>query len=365
MSGHDPMDEFEARVRAALQRDGEQIHPHGDGLARIRERTAEGRRNWLMAGVVGLATATAIVGAFFVSSDLLDLSSEPERAVPPAAESTEPERSPEPTPTPTPSPEPTQQQDDGTTGPSDPESPSGQPAPAQQVTVPVYYVGETTTGLRLFREFHSVQSSEPEAVTALNEMLQKRPADPDYSSPWAPGSRALSVDTGGGQITVDLNAAVLDTDVPRETADLMVQQLIYTVQAALQDAGSPVQILVQGQPVSDISGSPTAEGLARADAVDVQALTWVIEPFQGATVPQTFQVKGIANAFEATVSWQLVGDGQVVKEGFTTAEEGQTFSPYSFTIRQVPPGSYTVRVFQSSPEDGSQTFVDTKAITVE
>jgi hypothetical protein len=321
MSDHNPTEEFETRVRAALQEDGERIHPGLDGLARIRERTAtttrSRRRAWLVTAAAGLATAAAVAAGVVISGDVLDRSAPPDPVTP----------------------------------------------PVREVTVPVYYLGDTTAGLRLFREFHRVRTGDSEAVAALDQMFSQPPSDPDYSSPWPDSSRTLSVERSGGQITVDLSSPVLETDVPRGTADLMVQQLVYTVQGALQST-DPVQILVEGGRVADISGSPTAETLARADADEVQAQTWIISPVEGATVPSTFGVEGTASAFEGNVLWQLLRGSAVVDEGFTTAAEGQTFSPYSFTVRDVPAGDYTLRVYQTSPEDGSETFVDTKSITV-
>lgn len=374
MSGQHPMDDFEARVREALRREGDQIRPE-EGLDGIRERTATPtrRRTWLMAGAVGIATATAIAGAFFVSGDLLERTSGPDNAVPPATTTTAeqtpdtgPTSSPTSKPAPPTKPSPTSEPSATPSGPTTAkEKPTASTPPVAQLTVPVYYLGETTSGPRLFREFHVVESSEPMAVAALNEMLRSDAFDPDYGSPWAGGSRALSVDPSGGQITVNLSREVLDTRVPRQTADLMVQQLVYTVQAALQDAASPVRILVEGEPVPDLAGSPTSNALARADEIDVQAMTWIIEPFQSETVPRTFKVTGLANAFEASVAWQLLRGGEVVRENFTTAQEGQTFSEYSFRVQNVPPGRYTLKVFQPSAEDGSQTFVDTKDITVD
>lgn len=386
MNGRNPEDEFERRVREGLQRDSEQIRPDSDGLQRIRERTTVGQpsggRRWLTAGAVALATAAAVTGAFFVSSDLLDQSAAPGPVATPTVRA-ETDNSASPTPTTSPSapassssspssppssPAPTQEPTttstpSQSTPPPSPSAPA--PAPATEQTVPVYYLGETSAGLRLFREFHRVESADSEAVTALNEMFGSMPRDPDYSSPWAPGSRALSVQVDDSQITVDLSSAVLGTSVPQETAELMLQQLVYTVQAALQAPSAPVQLLVDGEPVSEISGSPTVDRLPRAPAADVQALTWIISPTQGATVPGTFEVTGVANSFEANVGWELVQSGQVVDEGFATAAEGMTFSEYSFTVESVPPGDYTLRVFQTSAEDGSEEFVDTKDIAVQ
>ena len=348
MNDHDPRDDFERRVRDSLQRDGEQIRPRADGLGRIRERTAErpgGRRRWLVAGAIGFATAAVVVGAFFVSTDLLDRSSAPGPVATPTVQNPTGSTRPSPQPTPT------------ATGGSTP--------PATQLTVPVYYLGETSGGLRLFREFHRVDSPDSGAVVALDEMLGSAPRDPDYSSPWAPGSRTLSVSVDAGEITVDFSPEVLDTDVPRETADLMLQQLVYTVQAALQDANSAVQVLVEGERVPDISGSPAAQPLTRADRLGVQAMTWVITPSQGATVPRTFDVTGVANANEGNVVWQLVQDGRAVRQGATTATEGMAFAEYAFMVTDVPAGDYTLRVFQTSAVDGSQEFVETKEIIVE
>jgi hypothetical protein len=81
-------------------------------------------------------------------------------------------------------------------------------------------------------------------------------------------------------------------------------------------------------------------------------------------VPRTFGVEGIAAAFEANVSWELLDGRRVVRDGFTMTSEGMAFSPYSFRIRDVAPGRYTLKVYQQSAEDGSDSFVDTKTVTV-
>ncbi|MGH3366488.1 MAG: Gmad2 immunoglobulin-like domain-containing protein [Nocardioidaceae bacterium] len=316
-------DAFEARVREALKHEGAQIHPHGEGLTRIRERTGYAggvtsrRRRWLTITAAGLATATAVAGALVVAGHPAD------RSTPEPATRSE-----------------------------------------RRLTVPVYYLGDTTSGPRLFREWHRVQTSKPAAEVALDQMLTQPPDDPDYFSPWPSGSRALSVRRTGGVVTVDLSPRVRETDVRRGTADLMVQQLVYTVTAAEQTS-DPVRILVQGRPVSEISGARTGEPLTRVDPLRVQALTWVTAPAEGSSVSRSFTVTGIANAFEATVTWQLLDGDRVVRDGFTTARQGQTFSPYSFRVRNVPPGDYTLKVYQESMEGGQDTFVDTKDVLVD
>ncbi len=77
----------------------------------------------------------------------------------------------------------------------------------------------------------------------------------------------------------------------------------------------------------------------------------ISDPADGAEVGTTFTVTGKAAAFEATVEWELSKDGSVVKEGFTTAEECCTLSPYSFEVT-AEPGDYTLTVRNTDPSDG-------------
>ena len=91
-------------------------------------------------------------------------------------------------------------------------------------------------------------------------------------------------------------------------------------------------------------------------------------PQDGDTVGSTFPVEGQGAFFEATVSWQLLdGSGEVVKDGFTTAEECCVMSPYRFQVKGVDPGDYTLRVYQAdtSGEPGAVETEDTKRLTVE
>ncbi|MDP9443874.1 MAG: GerMN domain-containing protein, partial [Actinomycetota bacterium] len=240
--------------------------------------------------------------------------------------------------------------------------------PERDLTVPVYYLGRTGLGPRLFREFQLVTTPASRGEAALDQMLQRVPADPDYFTPWAPDSDALSVRRDDGVITVDLSAETLDTyagaEVTPQLADLTVQQLVYTAQAALQST-DPVRILVEGEPVDQLFGSPTAEPVARADQLTVQSPIWITDPPQGATVGRRLTFRGVANTFEANVAWQVLRGDQVVADGATTAVGGaMVFSEWSDTV-QLPPGEYVLRAYESSAEDGSLVAEDTKAITVE
>jgi hypothetical protein len=230
------------------------------------------------------------------------------------------------------------------------------------VRVPVYYVQDNGAGkytLRLFPEQHQVSSAGNAGFAAVSELFTTPPTDPDYSSLWASGS-VVSVTEQPSLITVDLsNDAAPVGDAPTARVyHVALQQIVYTVQRAL-DSHDPVRIM--------ISGSPPAGATVplQADPARVIEGAIVIDtPSQGATAQSPVTVEGDASVFEATFSWEILQSGQVVRQGYATTSSGQEFSPYSFDV-DLDPGSYTLRVYEASAENGSPMFVETKQFTVE
>ena len=253
--------------------------------------------------------------------------------------------------------------------------------------LPVYYVGDTGRGPRLFREFHPVefQQGASEAGLAAREagLAAERavntadpdpsggtipgPLDPDYRTDWPAGTHA-TVSSSAGVITVDLTGATGLQDRPlamtAAEAELAIEQVIYSVQATLQTR-DPVIFQHEGKPTDTVLGVPTSEPLSEGDPSEVLAQVWIIEPAEGAQLLSGFEVTGLANAFEANVQWELMRGDRVVKEGFTTAEECCTMSPYSFKVT-APPGDYTLVVHDSDPSggEGFPPWQDTKNITI-
>lgn len=231
----------------------------------------------------------------------------------------------------------------------------------------IYYVADTAVGPRLYREFHAVPSRDDAASDAVRELLSNPTGrDPDYGSFWPAGTELRSpVRHESGVIIVDLSAAALTAQVGSELADRTVQQLIYTVQAALQNT-DPVRILVDGKPVPQLWGHvSTAEPVRRADPYQTRSLVQIDEPANGAQVGRTVQVKGEAAAFEANVPWQVLRNGQLVQSGFATSAEGQRFAAFSFTVT-LEPGEYVVQLVEDDPSAGAgrPPFTDTKTIVV-
>jgi len=245
------------------------------------------------------------------------------------------------------------------------------------VTVPVYYVGDTSRGPRLYREFHTVKTGDDgdPADEAVQAAIGVPPTDPDYQSVWAkwqgkPANvEVAGVTQRGGTITVDLFAdgpiGERPSGMGKQEASMAVEQLIYTVQGTVQSRDA-VQFMLNGERADTLLGVPISEPLAEGDPTQVLAQVWIIEPSQGAEVTGPFEVSGLAAAFEANVQWELMQGQTVVKKGHTTAKECCTASPYKFTVN-VPPGDYTLVVHDEDASGGAEGFApwqDTKDITV-
>jgi len=314
------------------------VEPRG-GLDTIRERTAtRSRRPWVWgAGGAVLATAATVAAVAMLTSGLGTTD-----AGPGPAPATQPSRPAETSAT---------------------DAPGGAP-----VTVSVYYAGDTTRGARLFKETHQVALDDP-ALAAARLAVAGTASDPDYRSLWPQGTKVTGVSFDGvgdqGTATVALSGAGLEAKPAGSgTGPLALQQLVYTVQDAL-GARAPLQFSVDGTHADTLLGQPVSQGVTAQAADDVQSPVQIDTPADGATVDSPFTVSGRAAAFEANVQWELKDGDTVVRQGFTTAAECCTLSPFSFEVT-APPGSYTLVVHDEdvSGGEGSGPVSDTKRVTV-
>jgi Immunoglobulin-like domain of bacterial spore germination/Sporulation and spore germination len=395
MNQQDPFDEL---MRRALADEAAKVEPK-DRLPEIRariraqRRPSAGRRPWMLAVGGALVGTAAALGLFAVlTGDPQTSDDSPQVASPVTSRTTASSRptasSLHPAPTPTSSlpssggpgsSQPTSKRP--TTGPatrptqSEATKPSTIPAPGAGTpeaetskAVPLYWAGKVVgarveSQVRLYRTYARINGRP--AYEAVRRMVAGKVADPDYTSYWQ-GARVASVLRSDGVVTVDFDA-LPEATLDGPTARVAVQQLVYTVQGAMGTGNAePVRITEQGRAVPALFGAiDTRRPISRAQALDVQALVWVVTPENGATLTSPVKVTGIAAVYEATLNWQVTaaGTAEVVMRGTANTAEGGTFSPYAFSVR-LPPGKYVLEVFESSAEDGRATSTDSKTITV-
>ncbi|HWJ10502.1 MAG TPA: Gmad2 immunoglobulin-like domain-containing protein [Nocardioides sp.] len=262
---------------------------------------------------------------------------------------------------------------DSTDGPDGTGSASGSATatdPPDPRAIPVYYVGDTPQGDRLFREFTQSSGVEP-LVAAAAAVTTGDPVDPDYRSSW-PSGRFASVEQTADAIVVEVDdeAWLTRGDLDRGRARLAVQQLVYTLQGAIGQR-LPLEVEYDGKPAATLLGVTVGAGLRAAPELDVLALVNVTEPAEGSVVSGTITATGRASSFEATVPWTIENRaGKVVRKGFATAE-GYTDKLYPWEteidVSGLAPGRYTFIARTDDPSDGEGggPTEDTKRITIE
>jgi spore germination protein GerM len=377
---YDPADDASAddqaarRLREVLAREARAITPSADGLAMIREKIRAQRptrRSWVRAfqiGGAGLATAAVAIIAVAVAQNRSGTTNSP-AATAPAASSPTPAASVPVVP---------------------PATPAASTAPASSgpSTYPVliYYVDKRKDPQQLlFRESATWPSSPQHTFVkdAVSAMFATPAQDPNYTSYWPAGTTLLSANIVGGTTAV-VNLSSEASSGPANEAAISAQQLLYTIIAAAPKIDA-LQLQIAGVPVTSLWGTPlnptatasagSVEGAAASGsaAATVTALpawqvwghVWITTPVQDATVASSFTVSGEATVFEATVSWQILRNGGLLKQGTAMATEGAPGrGTWSVTVSGLAPGPYTVRAYEVSAKDGSTTFLDDKAITV-
>jgi hypothetical protein len=242
-------------------------------------------------------------------------------------------------------------------------SDSGSP---QTVAAPVYFVGDTPQGPRLFREFRNVEADNP-VDEALALLAAGDALDPDYSTLLPGGTIVMEAYDENILVSVPADYAERPDGMSAKEATLAVQQIVYTVQGALQRR-SPVVFTSDGSPTTVLGIDK--DGFKAAPQNDVLALVNVTEPSEGTSVSGTFTATGVANSFEATVPWEVRDQGgKKVLDGFATAEGwGDHLYPWEsqVDVSGLTPGTYTFVALTDDPSDGEGAgpTEDTKAITV-
>jgi len=251
-----------------------------------------------------------------------------------------------------------------TQSPTPPASPAPTPTATGTSARAVYYLADTGFGgPRLYREFHARPATTAVLRDAVTAMLTEKPKDADYTSLWPKGSTVRGVRLSGTTAFVDLSKEAGTANAGAAAEAASIQQLVYTATAAAPFVKS-VQILIEGKTIADLWGHvDTSKPIARRMAAEILGPVWITRP-AGGSVKRGGEFGGEATVFEATVSWELLQGGKVVKKGFTNADMGAPARGPWNDIADVPPGDYVLRAFESSAEDGRPTFVDDKPLRV-
>lgn len=255
--------------------------------------------------------------------------------------------------------------------PAGDETPSESSTPQQdQVAVPVYFVGDTPQGPRLYREFRQVDAP-ASAAAALTIAASGDALDPDYRTLLPAGT--FTDGTSGDQISVPLpdDSWTRRPDGMSESdALLAIQQMVYTAQGVLQSR-SPVVFTDSDGNQTQVFGVASEDGFPAADPIKTLALVNVTTPEQGATVSGgTLKASGVSSSFEATTPWEIRdADGKVVKKGAATAQ-GWIDKLYPWEaeidVSDLAPGDYTFAAMTDDPSggEGGGPDVDTKDFTI-
>jgi hypothetical protein len=333
------------RLAALLSDAVADVEP-ADRLDAIRERTrvtalGSRRRRFYVVGGTVLATAAAVTAIALVSNQGSPSADEPGPLDPPSSA-------------------------------IDP-TPSGSETPLPSVsTWPVYYLGDTPSGPRLFREFQQRGGFAGSIFTALN-LLTSPPDDPDYRTPWPAQAFGDASGIRGDVIEVELADASLHDRPPgmtEEEAGMAIQQVIYTVQAVAQQR-LPVQFLLDGNPIDQVLGVPTSEPLANDSPLATLSHVSISDPAEGQEVGGTLHVTGVASSFEANVLWEVRQGDAVALDGYFTARGWMADRLFPFEgevdLSSLEPGTYTLVVSEDDPSGGAEgngADTDTRTVVV-
>ena len=241
-------------------------------------------------------------------------------------------------------------------------APAGTPTAGRSGEAFVYFMADTRSGTRLVRETRSAGEG---SLKGAVEAMIKGPVDPDYETLWNPETVVLSVTEEVGTITVDLSAQARDATADQPIAELMVQQLVYTVTANAPQA--TVRLLIDGDPAGRLWDAVTwDQGVGRGEPSDVLASVLVDRPQQKAQLTgDTLKVSGEALS-GTTLEWRitLAGAGEEAGAGTVDVTGPTGFAAFS-VVPELGPGRYVLEV-RSRRADQPEVplFIETKEFSV-
>ena len=245
--------------------------------------------------------------------------------------------------------------------------------PAATWAMPVYEVvtGTSTQPWLLNRTFITVPDVGTARVqAAITALLSGTTSDGKqiaiygYQQPWTAGTTA-TVTVADTQIGIVLNQAGA-TGLSADQQRIAVQSLVWTATAAAQ-LNVPVRVEVTGGKAA-FASKPAGNYARPASTSSYTDLVpiWIDSPTPGATLKAPVTVTGQACVFEAQFPWQVLQGSTVVKSGSATASIAcPDYGTYSISVGSLTAGTYTIRMQDISPKDGSVAYETRVTFTVQ
>ncbi len=246
----------------------------------------------------------------------------------------------------------------------------------------LYFVSDTATGPRLFREFQAVTPTddpEQKVLIALQRLtLDSGPRDPDYRTLWpAQSFRAVRIEED--RIVVELGSAdALEGAAGPAAGRFGVQQAVYTAEAALGDA-LPVSFEWAERPARRVLGLSVGTVIVRDRDYAITAPVNITDPSEGLLVEDgTFRANGTMSTNVRRVEWTLSLDGDVLRQGRAVPAEidgpdaratlnAPGWETAEIDVSDISPGDYVFEVTAldvGQTSDAPREFSDTRTITV-
>ena len=231
-----------------------------------------------------------------------------------------------------------------------------------------YFTSETAQGFRLVREVHQVSKVENDLGDdkGFNSLVmlvdgQLPPFDGDHRTLWNNGTKVNSVSVVGGVATVDLTLGRISLGA--ESEQRAIDQMVWTL-IENDPTVTSVKFTIDGIVSESLAGHVDfSQVFTLAPSYEVLASVW-IDLLDRSDVSNPVSITGSACTFEANVAWELTKGGDVVSSGATTATTAcPDRSDWSIDLGELAPGNYVLKVSDTSAEDGSLIFEDTKAFT--
>jgi len=232
-----------------------------------------------------------------------------------------------------------------------------------------YFTSETAQGFRLVREVHQVSKVENDLGDdkGFNSLVmlvdgQLPPFDGDHRTLWNNGTKVNYVSVVEGIATVDLTLGRISLGA--ESEQRAIDQMVWTL-IENDPTVTSVKFTIDGLVSESLAGHVDfSQVFTLAPSYEVLASVW-IDLLDRSDVSNPVSITGSACTFEANVAWELTKGGDVVSSGATTAASAcPDRSDWSIDLGELAPGNYVLKVSDTSAEDGSLIFEDTKAFTV-